>query len=307
MKIVFIFADSPGEWGCSEWRCAIPARAINRTRRHHAKLVNIADFGSHAPAAIGACQPADVIVVQRNLVGAVLSAIQHWKGQGKVVLADFDEAYNLIPPTHPAHTYWIQGFVNGSDDRVTTAKIDPPPLTQFKWGLKMVDAATVPSKRLASDWQAYTNMLYLPNYIELSSYQDTLPEPHQDIVIGWGGSLSNLQSFTDSQVIQALQRVCHARPQVKVMISGSNRQFFAGLPLPPEHKILHPCVPSSERPNLLSNFEIGIAPLHGPYDERRSWIGLLEYMVMKIPWVASDGPAYNDLRSYGCLVYNISR
>lgn len=32
----------------------------------------------------------------------------------------------------------------------------------------------------------------------------------------------------------------------------------------------------------------------------------MEFMTMKIPWVASDGPAYHSLRSYGWLVQNKS-
>jgi glycosyltransferase involved in cell wall biosynthesis len=304
MKIVYVYADAPSEWNCSEWRCAIPARAINRTSRHQAELISISEFGSHTPAAVAACRTADVIVVQRNLVGAVLSAIQHWKARGKTVLADFDDAYNFMPPSNPAHLYWMQGVVSSPDPNLPAARIDPPPLTQFKWGLRLVHAATVPSKRLASDWQAYAEMRLLPNYIELSAYQNITREPHQDIIIGWGGSLSHLQSFNDSQVIQALKRVCRARPQVKVMICGSDRRIFNALPLPAEQKLWHPWVPYKEWPRLLSRFDIGIAPLHGPYDERRSWIKVLEYMVMKIPWMASDGPAYHDLRSYGWLVNN---
>ena len=304
MRIVYVYADSPAEWNCSEWRCAIPARAINRAGRHQAELVSLADFGTHTPAATAACERADVIVVQRNLAGPVLSAIQHWKARGKVLLADFDDAYDLMPPSNPAYAYWIRGLVHGPGKDAPVVKVNPPPLTQFKWGLRLVDAATVPSKRLASDWQAYTDVRYLPNYIELSNYQNIKPAPHQDILVGWGGSLSHLQSFTESHVMKALQRVCRARPQVKALVCGSDRRIFDDLPLPAGQKILQPWVPYSEWPQVLSRFDIGIAPLYGPYDERRSWIKVLEYMVMKIPWAASDGPAYSDLRPFGWLVSN---
>jgi hypothetical protein len=144
----------------------------------------------------------------------------------------------------------------------------------------------------------------VPNYIDLEKYQSLERQLHDGVWIGWGGSLSHLQSFTGSGILTALKRVCRARPQVKVLIHGSDRQLFEQLPLPPEQKVLHPWVAYAEWPRRLVNFDIGLAPLHGAYDERRSWIKVLEYLVLKIPWIASDGPAYADLRPYGWLVKN---
>lgn len=303
MKIVYVYADSPEEWNCSEWRCAVPARAINRAGRHTATLLSLLEFARLSPEAEKVCAPAEVIVVQRNLIGPVLAAIQHWKARDKVIIADFDDAYDLMPASNPSYAYWVEGVkamgTNGHMER-----IDPPPLTQFKWGLRLVHAATTPSKRLVGDWEAYTKMLYLPNYIDLEPYQNVALEPHEGVVIGWGGSVSHLQSFTGSHVLQALQRVCRVRPQVKVMICGNDTRIFEQLPLPPAQKVLQPWVPHAAWPRVLSQFDIGLAPLDGAYDERRSWIKVLEYLVMKIPWVASEGPPYQDLREYGWLVKN---
>ncbi|MBI3763257.1 MAG: hypothetical protein HY260_15535 [Chloroflexi bacterium] len=303
MNIVYVFADNPQEWNCSEWRCAVPARAINRTARHRAALLSLKDFTLNTPEAQAVCDPADVIVVQRNLVGPVLTALQHWKARDKTVIADFDDAYNLMPATNVAYRFWVEGIAARPDGR--EEKIDPLPLAQFKWGLRLAHAATVPSKRLADDWRAYADMHYVPNYIDLEKYQNVAAAPRDGIVLGWGGSLSHLQSFTGSSILAALKRVCRARPQMKVMICGNDRRIFDHLPLPPAQKILRPWVPYAEWPRRLAEFDIGLAPLFGQYDERRSWIKVLEYLVMKIPWVASDGPAYHDLRPYGWLVKNI--
>jgi len=306
MNIVFAYADSPAEWNSSEWRCAVPARAINQTGRHSAQVVSITDFAENLAPAQAMCAQADIIVVQRNLIGPVLSAIQHWQARDKVVIADFDDAYDLIPSNHPSYLYWGQGLriQPQKDGRAAWVKIDPPPMVQFKWGLRLVHAATVPSKRLAGDWQAYAEMHHLPNFIDLEKYQNITAVTHEGLIIGWGGSTSHLQSFNGSGIMTALKRICRARRQVKVMVCGKDRRIFEQLPLPPEQKIYHPWVPYPEWPQVLAKFDIGLAPLHGPYDERRSWIKVLEYMVMKIPWVASEGPAYNELRPYGWLVKN---
>jgi glycosyltransferase involved in cell wall biosynthesis len=302
MNVVYVYADGPREWNCSEWRCAVPARALSRARPHAAQLLNIQDFAYNTPAARAACEPADVIVVQRNLFGPVLTAIQHWKARDKVVIADFDDAYDLIPPSNPSYRFWAQGFGQREDGQ--PVKIDPPPLTQFKWGLRLVHGATVASQRLAGDWQDYADVYYVPNYIDLEKYRDVRPEPHEGVWIGWGGSLTHVQSFAGSGVLTALKRVCQARPQVKVLIHGNDQRIIDQLPLPPAQKALRPWVPYEAWPQQLAGFDIGLAPLHGAYDERRSWIKILEYLVLRIPWIASDGPAYADLRSYGWLVKN---
>ncbi|MFN3308062.1 MAG: hypothetical protein ACK44E_02540 [Anaerolineales bacterium] len=302
MKVVFVYADSQEEWNSSEWRCAIPYRAINRTGRHQAFLISTEDFASHQPQADEVCQEADLLVIERNLFGPVLSAIQYWKARDKVVLADFDDAYHLMHPSNLNYSFWSQGV-----RRDNGQKVEPLPLTQFKWGLRLVHAATTPSQRLAEDWRAYTEMLYVPNYLDLSLYQNAQPQEHDGIIIGWGGSVSHYQSFVDSGVIPALQRLCRARPQVRVMICGADVRIVQQLNLP-EGQILHaPWVPHNRWATVLSQFDIGIAPLAGEYDHRRSWIKVLEYMLMRIPWVASEGPPYKEFRSYGWLVQNTAQ
>jgi glycosyltransferase involved in cell wall biosynthesis len=304
MRIVYVYADSAEEWNCSEWRCAVPQRAINRSKRHFASLISLNDFAYNAPAAREVCDWADAIIVQRTLFGPVLSAIQHWKARDKVIIADFDDAYDLIPPSNPAHAFWLKGLKPVGDASGKKIKISPTPLTQFKLGLRLVHAATVPSKRLADDWRDYTHVHYLPNYIDLEKYQNIATEPHDGIIIGWGGSTSHLESFTESGVLSALRRVCRARPKVKVMLCGNDARIAKQLQLPAEQLILRPWVPYAQWATFLADFDIGLAPLYGSYDERRSWIKVLEYMVMKIPWIASQGPAYDELSHYGWLVQN---
>ena len=308
MRVVYVFADHPSEWNSSEWRCAVPARAINRTHLHQAEMLSIHDFAQNTPTAQTACGQADILVIQRNLIGPVLAAVQHWKARDKVVIADFDDAYPLMPESSPSYAYWNHGLirVQGPDGSLIQQKIDPLPLAQFKWGLRLVDGATVPSRRLADDWRSYTDVRYVPNYIELEKYMNVTRQPHEGVILGWGGSLSHLQSFTGSGVLGALRKICRVRPDVRVMICGSDRRIPEQLGLPAGQIVQKPWIPYSKWANHLSLFDIGLAPLHGEYDERRSWIKVLEYMVMKIPWVASEGPAYQELRSYGWLVKNVA-
>lgn len=305
MNITYVYADQPFEWNTSNWRCVMPARAINRTGRHSANLLSLADFERNTPDAQNMCGKSDIIIVERNLRGEILNAILRWKARGKVLIANFDDAYQYIEPSNISYTYWIDGKINYRDqDGVEkTSYLKPTPLTQFKWGLRYCHGITTPSKVLARDWENFSLSYYLPNYFEVSHYLSAGAQPHDGIVIGWGGSMSHFQSFTDSGVLNALKRVCALRPNVKILICGDKR-VFDQIKLPEDQKEFQPFVPYEKWPNAIARYDIGLAPLQGDYDKRRSWIKPMEYMLLKIPWIASDGPAYEDLAAYGKLVRN---
>jgi len=306
MNVTYVYADSLEEWNCSEWRCAVPARAFRRTARHNATMISIPEFAQNTAQAQEACNEADLIVVQRNLFNRVLTMIQHWQALGKTVIADFDDAYNLIHPTVKNYKFWMEGKyeVNRDGKVIGEDIITPTPLKQFRWGLQLVHGASVPCRMLAEDWQQLTDMIIVPNYLELSKYGNLPPKNSGDkIIIGWGGSLSHLQSFEDSGVLEALKAVCKARPKVRLMICG-DRRVFDRIMLPAHKKIYQPFVPALEWSYQIAKFDIGIAPLHGEYDKRRSWIKVLEYMIMKVPWIATNYPPYEDLIPYGKVVQN---
>jgi len=303
MKLVFVYADNNQEWNSSEWRCVIPAAAINSSPDHQASLLSIAEFTDGSAHAADLCESADVILVERNLFGPVLTAIMHWKARGKAVLANFDDAYDLLPENNISHKFWIEGEARvNRDDKVLHEVIDPPPITQFKWGLRMVHGAVVASHMLAEDWKAYTNTAHLPMYLDLDRYKGCVKPETEEIVIGWSGSLSHLHSFSKG-VIHALENVCRARPQVRIMV-GNDRRIFDRLKVPAHQKTMTAWVPHQEWPQVLASYDIGLAPMEGEFDARRSWVKVLEYMVVKTPWIASRCPAYQELESFGVLVEN---
>ena len=305
MRIVFVFADNKQEWNSSEWRCVIPAEAIDRSPEHQARLLAAAEFANRTPQADQLCGEADVIVVERNLFGPVLTTIMHWKALGKGVIATFDDAYQLLPENNLSHDFWIKGIARKKHNgRVTEEIIDPPPITQFQWGLRMVDGAVVASQKLVEDWEEFTDVRHLPMFLDLDRYRN-LPEkdPEDDaVVIGWSGSLSHLHSFSDG-ILKALERVARARPQVRLKI-GNDRRIYDKLNVPECQKELTPWVPYEEWPEVLSSYDIGLAPMEGEFDARRSWVKVLEYMAVKTPWIASRSPAYQELEAYGQLVKN---
>jgi glycosyltransferase involved in cell wall biosynthesis len=235
-----------------------------------------------------------------------LTIIQYWKVRGKTVIAIFDDAYDLILPQNAAFPFWYEGEMHGKDweGKAKTVFMNPPPITQFKWGLNMVKAIQVPSANLAKDWSKYNDTYYIHNYLDTSIYklgEKMFPHPEDEIYIGWCGSLSHYPSFRDSQVAEALRTISKRYPNVTVLIGGDQRVFDL---INVKKKIFQPHVPDEQWASLLTSLDIAIAPLSGEYDKRRSWIKVLEYLYLKIPWVATNYPTYEEFSEFGVLTEN---
>lgn len=298
MKITYIYPDNPVFWASNMWRCQTPARMINRNGRHAAELVSYGEFISKSPRANRICEHSDLLVLYDHLWGNVLPVVQHWMARGKKFIADFDMAYQFLLPSDPDYQTWADGHIETQDDAGSVA------LKQFKWGLQMVSAATVPSQLLADDWKGYNRVEVIPNYIDLDRYQSFLPKEHEGINIGWSGGQSSLKALSESGALEAVREVCRICPKVKFLLCSDEPDLVHRLGLDENQTIVHALRRGENWPGLLSLFDIGLGPLAGEYDQRRSWAPILEYLVTKIPWVASKGAAYRDLRSCGWFVEN---
>jgi len=311
MIVTYFYGDTPQEWNCSNYNCVIPARAINRTGVHEAYLAYLNDFQANQPHIQALCEKSDIIFIERNFFGDVNTMAMFWKVRNKVVAGVFDDAYDLLHPLNIPHKFWNEGTVKVTkpDGTVIEDNIKPPPLRQLKFGLPLVKGATMPSVMLCKDWGKYTKTYYLRNVLEFSEYQNVTrlhPHDEKEIYIGWCGSLSHLDSFLSSGIITALDNVCQKHSNVKVLISGDKR-IFDELPLPENSKIFQEFVQKPDWPRLVKSLDIGLAPLTGRYDLRRSWIKGLEYMMLQVPWIGSDCITYNELRWYGLLVENTAQ
>jgi len=307
LKVLYVYADSKEEWNCSEWNCIIPTKAINRTKNHTANAIYINEFIENTENSQKLCSEADIIVVERNYFGDTLTIIQFWKSRGKTVIGIFDDAYDIMHHENISYRFWTHGEVNLKDPEGKEVKgtMKPHPLTQFKWGHNILKGLQVPSVNLQKDWSKYNpNTYYVHNYLDIEKYMNVeqlYPHQKEDILIGWCGSLSHHSSFTGSGVLDALKRICKNYENVTVLISGDKRIYDL---LEVKKKLFQPFVPPEKWTPLLKSLDIGLAPLSGEYDKRRSWIKALEYMALKVPFVATDYPTYSELREYGKMTEN---
>jgi glycosyltransferase involved in cell wall biosynthesis len=246
-------------------------------------------------------------MVERNYFGDTITVMQYWKVRNKAIGAIFDDAYDIMHPQNISYNFWTHGelkYKESQDGPEKTAYMKPPPIEQFKWGLQMVKGVQVPSVNLAKDWSKYNNTYYVHNFLDMDKYMDVKPlysHPEDEIVVGWCGSMSHYASFNDSGVIQGLRKISRKYPNVRVLISGDRRLFDL---LDVKNKVFQPFVPAAQWGPLLKTLDIGLCPLAGEYDKRRSWIKALEYMALKIPWIATKYPTYDELHDFGLMTDN---
>jgi hypothetical protein len=281
------------------------ADAINRTGLHLAHVIDLDSFIKNTPEAHKICVRSDVLIIYRYLHGPILKAIQYWKAREKRIVVDFDQAINHLTPDMPDYSFWLEGAPLTSNSGIDFPEkpIDPIPLEQFKWGLGTVDAATVASARLADDWSQFTNIYELPDYLNTCHYPVS-DRAHEDEI--WIGISHTTQyvSFKNSGLSTALEYICQEYPQVRLIIHDHENFANEDLDVDPTQTILYSPHFFGEWVNLLLKLDLGLAPVYGNYDLRLSPINLLEFMIVKIPWVATKQLAPHDLSRYGHWVQN---
>lgn len=309
MKIAYAYADSNLEWNCSEWRALCPSDAINYAAEHDpayagwsAKLIHISGFLDYlSPAIQDIIGPADLVVVQRNVIREnVIDVIRYWQGLGKAIAIDLDDDYPGLPWSNPAYPFWIQN----------SEKLDPPPLMMLERGMRITNALISPNRNILQDWAYAAKGYYLPNFARTAWWTNLPSRTEQKaklgladkIIIGWGGSVSHYDSWWGSGLREAALDIVRQFPQVVFMICGNDTRIYEQLDVPLANKRYQPGVSPNDWPKIVQSFDIGVAPLSGTFDQRRSWIKTLEYGLAGVPWLASTGEPYSDHAALGKLI-----
>ena len=308
MIITYIHSNNPEDELRVRLRCRNFADAINRIGWHSANLLDLDSFIQNTPDAQKICAASDLLVIHRYLYGPVLQSLEYWKARDKKVIVDFDQAINYLTPDISGHSFWLEGepFANcESVDKDYGNAIESTPLEQFKWGLGLIDAAIVSSTRLMVDWSEFAHVHEIPDYLNTDQYPGFKQIHENEIWIGLGNG-TRIDSIKNSGLHKALENVCRERPQVKLILRDMG-EYGHNLP-DVRFSQLVSYLPNSfeEWSDILLKLDIGILPICGDYDLRLGRINLLEFMISKIPWLASNQLSFPELSRYGRLVQNSS-
>ena len=344
LHLIYLYADSANEWNCSQWRALSPSDCINA--EHAAGRTTMTAKLFYMPSALNWRHPevtrkigeGDVLIFQRNvIVQDVWQAMDYWRALGRAVIVDLDDGYPMLPPSNPAYPYWILNKIG----------MEPDPTDALAEGLRHADALTSPSKVILKDWEHITRGYWLPNWTrrawfegldqrplgvpDLELYYDESVSPPQiktrirpdtegAIIIGWGGSISHVDSWLFSGIVEALDRILEKHKTARLKFCGYEQRLDFVLNRWGDRVIRQTGVKPEHWPMVLSTFDIGVAPTEtmpidppwregapiASYDERRSWLKAVEYMTAGVPWIASRSQTYSELAHMGRVVDNTS-
>lgn len=305
MKITYVYSSLPEDQYRVHIRCHNPAAALQASGRHTVHFLPLEEFFHNSPAAVEVCASADVIILHRYLFENTLAGIARWRARGKKVLVDIDLSVEYLEADHPGFSFWRKGilplpFKNGS------RPIFPPPAEQLKWLFKMVDGILVPTPQLARDYYPHGRVQLLADYLNTNEYLIVPPQRREDRV--WLGLNASGQAFSalkGSGVLEGIEQALQQSQRLKLLLAGADSSAARWLSSLPAGRVeVLPLLPAEGLMVALSKVDIGLLPAVGEFDLRQSPLPAVEYMAMKIPWVASNQAPFQGLAEYGQLVGN---
>lgn len=327
IKVLFVEADAKQELNCSIWRCRMPAAALDRHIEWGvvAELVHLEDYVTGKVNEL--VEWADLVFLQRGVTPECNQVTCYLKSRKKKVIVDLDDAYQYMPSCLNGYAFWHQGLKvdwftdahtlsNKTNDmkkgpvlyqtfeNIKKTRLGYMPLEHLSVALKLADAVSSPSRLILEDHALLQPKgVYLPNMFDIPLYPIRPGWNRKELpVVGWGGSAGHVETFRNSNVLPALRRLVVSNFITLKLVgpeSISNEARFS-------HEY-HPAVEFAAWPEMERGFDIGIAPLDGSYDRRRSYIKGVEYALQGIPWVGTKSAPYERFaESKGCILVSNS-
>ncbi len=270
MEALFLYADLPQELNTSKYRVQIPAKYLQKAG-HLIQVKHISELDlSEVP---------ETVLIERVVTPEMFDLLR--LAGVKHLVVTFDDHYGLIPKDSPtAYLYWKGKKLNG-----------PKGIDEFKQALGMADRVIVPSPLLVRDFasSAKGHILCIPNYYDPEIWikaQPALAKPEGVLIFGWGGSRQHGVSWRQCRLAEGLsqlQKVYGDKIQVWVYARTADetlekaRVNFSSFPW----------VKFEDWPRHILDFDIGMLPLSGEYDRRRSSLKAIEYGLARLPWVGN--------------------
>lgn len=282
--------------GCGAYRLIWPANALAATG--HDVVIGDADEHLQAEVAGGwrrsdghlaggelrrvmVPSDADVVVLQRPMARYLADAVPMLRAQGVAVVVEMDDDLSSIHGRHPMRR-----------------QFDPRFSREYNWdhaeracaAATLVTATTQP---LLDRYARHTAGVLIPNYAP----DVLLTIPHEDSAqIGWGGSVASHPD--DPRVIgDALYRLFTTSSQ-HLRIVGPGPEDLVGQEFGVAGRQVR-CTGAVDiggyAPTVAAEIGIGVAPLQrNVFNAGKSWLKVLEYSALGVPWVASGLDEYRS-------------
>lgn len=301
MKVYVYPAD---ETGCGYYRLIWPAQAL-RQRGHDIQIVWPKQRAASLAATMNASgemidvrvpPDADVIVMQRITHRHLVTAINLIRRKGIAVVIDIDDDLACINPNNPAFSAMHPVFGHNKDHNWQNTHL----------ACEAASWVQVSTPALLERYAPHGRGTVVYNCVP----QRYLEIPRADsTTIGWGGSVHSHPD--DLHVVGVgVSAVLTESVQYRAIGPVAGVQDALRLPYEPESTGPLPLVGARETDEScpafrswqegLASLGVGIAPLADTrFNRGKSWLKVLEYSALGVPWVASPRAEYTRLHNEG--------
>jgi glycosyltransferase involved in cell wall biosynthesis len=218
----------------------------------------------------------DVVHIHRYADPELLAMVERLRDAGVGIVWDNDDDIMAIPRSNPNYRR-----LGGAAGR---AKI----VAGLRRMVATADVVTTPSVLLAEQYRQFgaADVRLLENFLP-PEFGRVKPAKHAGVTLAWLAGLEHQHDYQQLRLKPTLERLLGAHPALRVMSIG------LGLGLQSDRYEHHPQVDFLQLANVLSNADVGIAPLADiPWNRARSNIKLKEYAAAGVPWLASPVGSY---------------
>ena len=234
----------------------------------------------------------DVILVNNpHTVPGMMRQLAIYAAANVPIIHDLDSDFEEMPANHPDYARY--GLGNQDNSRAYVA------------GLMLARCITVPSPAMAGAIShARCPVRVIPNGWSESNSLWLKPAPRRTTLnLGWAGLPGQIEDV--NLVRRLVVRIMHEFRQIQLVIAGQADVYQSFDTLPENRKLFLPAVNQEDRPYLLSQMDVIVAPLRNiPFNRAQSDQILMEAGVRQIPWVASAIPAFQEWGEGGLVAGN---
>lgn len=258
-------------WGCAWYRCHVPGVELGKL----GYTVVLEDF---LPATF--VEDNDVIVFQRTSVPYHYEAIRYANAQGRLTVYELDDDLWHLDPANPGSSYWSNpSNLKGAEECIRACQLvttSTPYLARFLVHMNR-------------------NMVVLPNMLPLENWEvERASSEREKVVVGWAGGSSH---WSDLLLLAGtVEQILEDYPQVEFHLAGMREYPFR----PHERIKVLQSVSIEEYPHMLSQFDIGLAPLvDNQFNRAKSDLKFIEYGMAGVATIASKIECYEKSIIHG--------
>jgi glycosyltransferase involved in cell wall biosynthesis len=252
----------------------------------------INDDGSIEVVGIVDPPDADVLVLQRPAEQVYADSIPFYQELGIAVVVDIDDDLQHLPSNHPQHKSYNQNMTGWK---------------YLKRACSMADVVVASTPGIAKNYASHGRVHLVRNcvpqhYLDIGAQRD-------GHTVGWGGTVKNHPG--DLEVTRGGVGLAIREVSARFRVVGLKEDVRKSLWLDEELGETG-IVEFLEYPHLVAHLDVGIAPLaENRYNwQGKSWLKVLEYSALGVPWVASPQPEYLEFvrqADVGCIAKDRSR